>query len=192
MNHVFACCRQVVQFLLARNYHLTALELLVEAGQAGHEAEVSFSRCCCCEMTPAMRNTGAEKLAPTNACSFLSLPPFSPTKNVSLQMRLCVMHTQIVSNTRGYGLWGGCHHPAAVVESSYHDASSQVLRGVCRHLTQKAQGWQSLPRGKQPHPPLMLQKCWPLLANSSSFAHSGTHHSLWCVVSLYHVNACSS
>eukprot|EP00197_Chlamydomonas_leiostraca_P003401 CAMPEP_0202874412 /NCGR_PEP_ID=MMETSP1391-20130828/25364_1 /ASSEMBLY_ACC=CAM_ASM_000867 /TAXON_ID=1034604 /ORGANISM="Chlamydomonas leiostraca, Strain SAG 11-49" /LENGTH=60 /DNA_ID=CAMNT_0049555851 /DNA_START=20 /DNA_END=199 /DNA_ORIENTATION=- len=34
-----AQAKQVVQFLLARNYHLTALELLVEAGQAGHATE---------------------------------------------------------------------------------------------------------------------------------------------------------
>ncbi len=31
---------QVVQYLLAKNFHLTALELLVEAQQAGHGDDV--------------------------------------------------------------------------------------------------------------------------------------------------------
>ena len=33
---------QVVQFLLAKNYHLTALELLVEAQSAGHGDDGAF------------------------------------------------------------------------------------------------------------------------------------------------------
>lgn len=73
---------QVVQFLLARNYHLTALELLVEAGQTGHADEVRASgglgmRCLGRHMLYGMACTNMKEfcIAPSHALELVTLTP---------------------------------------------------------------------------------------------------------------------
>jgi hypothetical protein len=86
---------QVVQFLLARNYHLTALELLVESSQLGHADEVSNHT--------GIRAVGLQQwssITPVlHTCRhrFLTCSASSATKTGSHQRRLPAMHTATVS-----------------------------------------------------------------------------------------------